>query len=338
MGAGTQVVVLNWNGRGYVADCLRSLLDQTYEDLGIVVVDNGSTDGSADFIRAQFSEVNLLPLPENLHFARGMNVGFESVLRDPGCRNVIALNNDTRVDPEFVAELLRAADGERIAMVAAKMLFLDHPKVLNSTGLLIGRDGSSRDRGWSEPDDGRYDGRVDIFGPSAGAALYRREALDRVGLFDGDFVAYYEDVDLAWRIRLAGWGARFAPRSVVYHMYSKSGGAHSPWRQYMFARNRTWNLIHNYPPWHLALGPLWDSLSLAAPFLRRRGPGETAEVGPPLIEKAGAQARGRLEAWAGLRRALAKRRTRQASRTVDAATMGRWLRDYGVPLHDLAAS
>ncbi len=337
MGAGTQVVVLNWNGRGYVGDCLRSLLDQTYADVGVIVVDNGSTDGSVDFIRAEFPELPLVPLPENLHFARGTNAGVEAALRDPACRCVITLNNDTKVDPEFVAELVRAAEPDRVAMVAAKLLFMDRPRLLNSAGLLVGRDGGTRDRGWNEPDDGKYDAAQDVFGPSAGAALYRREALERVGLFDGDFLAYYEDVDLAWRIRLAGWEARFAPRSVVYHKYSASGGAHSSWRQYLFARNRTWNLIQNYPWPHAVLGPCWDSLGLAAPFLwRGRGEG-AADAGPSMAVKARAQARGRLDAWAGLRRALAKRRARQTTRAVDAATMGHWLRDYGVPIHDLTS-
>ncbi len=336
MGAGTQVVVLNWNGRGYVGDCLRSLLHQTHADVGVIVVDNGSTDGSVDFIRAEFPEARLVPLPENRHFARGTNAGVEAALQDPACRFVVTLNNDTKVDPEFVSELVRAAEPSRVAMVAAKLLFMDRPRVLNSTGLLIGRDGGSRDRGWNEPDDGRYDQATDIFGPSAGAALYRREAMEQVGLFDGDFVAYYEDVDLAWRMRLAGWQARFAPRSVVYHKYSASGGAHSSWRQYMFARNRTWNVIQNYPWPHAVLGPAWDALSLASPFLRRGDGTDAAEGSPSLAEKVRAQARGRLDGWAGLRRALAKRRVRQASRTVDTAAMGHWLREYGVPLHALA--
>ena len=211
------VVILNWNGKDYIRDCLRHALAQTYQDYTVAVVDNASTDGSREVVRDEFSETTLIALPQNLHFARGTNAGVETALRDPSCEFVICLNNDTRVDPEWLAALVRAADQSRIGSVAAKLLLMDHPNVLNSTGFWITRDGAAVDRGWLQRDEGQFDREVDVFGPSAGAALYRREALETVGLFDPDFVAYLEDVDLAWRIRLAGFEGRFAPNAIVYH-------------------------------------------------------------------------------------------------------------------------
>ena len=343
MEAGTQVVILNWNGRGYVGDCVRSALDQTHPDTGVIVVDNGSTDGSAEYLRSQFPEVRLVALPENLHFARGINAGVELALRDPTCRYIVALNNDTKADAEFVAALVRGAASDRVGMVQAKLLFMDRPSVLNTTGVLPTRDGSGVDRGWNQRDEGQYDAATDVFAPTAGAALYRREIFDTVGLFDGDFVAYYEDLDLAWRARLAGWETRFAPRSVVYHMYSHSSSYQSPWKTYQGERNRIWTLLQNYPMRYVAAAVPWNAARVLAAFQRRLRHGPTREEdgapegfqGPGLQAFSTAVLRARLDAYAGMGRALEKRRLRAAYRKVGARDVGRWLRTYGVPLRDM---
>ncbi len=332
------VVILNWNGRSYLRECLRAAFAQTYPDYRVLVVDNGSTDGSADIARDEFPEAILLPLEKNLHFARGSNEGMRAALRDPKCAHVVLLNNDTRADPEWLAELVRSADG-RVGMVASKLLFMDHPRVLNSTGVVIARDGSSMDRGWNQPDDGRFDAVPDVFGASGGAGLYRRELLDQIGLFDEDFVAYFEDVDLAWRARFAGWEARFAPRSIVYHKYSASIGHVSPWREYQCERNRVWNLVHNYPWRYVVTGISWNATRLLAsrlPLGRTAvDPEATVESAPGSVP---VHARARIDAYAGLERALRKRRMRLLNRRVAAAEVGRWLRRYGVSIHDILSS
>src|SRR2546425_12934867 len=162
MGGRACVVVLNWNGREFIRDCLRSALAQTYPDNRVIVVDNASTDGSRDTVRHEFPEATLVPLPENLHFARGTNAGGDEALRDPECAFIGTLNNDTRVDPEWLAELVRMA-GARVGMVASKMVFIDRPNVLNSTGVSIGPDGSAMDRGWNSIDEGQFDQALDVF-------------------------------------------------------------------------------------------------------------------------------------------------------------------------------
>ena len=342
MGSRTHVVILNWNGRRYVRDCLDSIFAQTYRDAKILVVDNGSTDGSAEFIRDEFPEAVLIALPANLHFARGTNAGVEVALQDPACEFVVTLNNDTRSDPEFLAGLVKAAAEERVGMVAAKLLFMDRPTILNTTGICPTRDGSGVDRGWNQRDDGQFDRETDVFAPTAGAALYRRTLFERVGLFDRDFVAYYEDLDLAWRARLAGWETRFAPRAVVYHKYSASSSYQSAWKTYQGERNRIWNLVQNYPMQYVAEGIPWNGMRVLAALRRRILPGRYtsppttgAGRGPSFAEFASATVRARLDAYAGLRMAFQKRRMRRAYRHVDNRTVGRWLRHYGVPIKSM---
>jgi GT2 family glycosyltransferase len=329
------IVILNWNGAGYIRDCLRSAFAQTYPRYQVLVVDNGSTDVSPAIIHDEFPEATLLRLPENLHFARGSNAGIRKALEDPDCTHVVTLNNDTRVDPEWLRELVHGA-GHGVAMVASKLFLMDHSRVLNSTGLCIAPDGSGMDRGWKQRDDGQYDAAFDVFGPTAGAGLYTREALQTVGLFDEAFLAYYEDLDLAWRIRLAGWEARFAPRAIVHHKFSASYGSGNPMRVYLCERNRIWNFVQNYPwryagmaiPWNFArniAGPLpWDH---AAPVRRTGG-------NPKVGTVAKAMARARIDGYAGIPRALANRRRRAVQTRVDPGTVGTWLRRYGVGLRE----
>src|SRR6058998_1500499 len=330
------VVVLNWNGRDSIRPCLRSVLHQTYAAYRVVVVDNASTDGSCDIVRDEFPEVTLIPLPENLHFARGTNAGLREALRDTECAFIATLNNDTRVDPDWLAELVRMA-GDRVGMVASKMVFIDRPNVLNSTGVSIGPDGSAMDRGWNSVDEGQFDTAVDVFGPSAGAALYRREVLETVGLFDADFVAYYEDLDLAWRARLAGWEGRFSPRAVVFHKYSASTSPRALWKTYQGERNRIWNLVQNYPRRLIATAVPWNAGRLGAALLRRsRSPRPASGLqGPSMSEVGAAMARARLDAYRGLPRAIRKRRLRAAYRKVGAGIVAAWLRQYGVCWRDL---
>lgn len=333
------VVVLNWNGRDFIRTCLRSVFSQTYPWYRVIVVDNASTDGSREIVRDEFPDAKLVALSENLHFARGTNAGIEAALRDPESVHIVTLNNDTRVDPEWLAELVRSVRPERVGTVASKLLFMDRPDVLNSTGLVIRRDGSGRDRGWLEADEGQYDDAIDIFGASAGAALIRREVLEQVGLFDGDFVAYYEDLDFAWRARLAGWESRFAARSIVYHKYSGSPGTSAVWKTYQGERNRIWNLIQNYPLRHVVLSVPWNGVRVLSALGRRAltGGSGAGAARPRLRDYTDATMRGRLDAYAGLPRALAKRRERSAYRSVDARTVGRWLRTYGVRIRDMHA-
>src|SRR3989475_6774094 len=181
------VVVLNWNGRDSIRPCLESVLHQTYGSYRVVVVDNASTDGSRDVVRDEFPNVTLVPLPENLHFARGTNAGLREALRAPECAFIATLKNATRVDPEWLRETCRMA-GPPGRMGASKMGVFRRPNVFDSYGGSIRPAAGAMDRRWNSGDEGQFDQALDGFGASAGAALYRRDVLESVGLLDEDFL------------------------------------------------------------------------------------------------------------------------------------------------------
>ena len=238
------VIILNWNGKRFLDDCLTSLAAQTFRDFETVLVENGSTDGSDDYVRERFPWVKLLALDQNLGFAEGNNRGLLACTGE----YVVTLNNDTRVEAAFLAELVAAADADPgIGMVAAKMLNFHEPGCLDSVGIGAATNGLGGNIGVNERDAGQYDTPAPVFGPCAGAALYRRSMLDEVGFFDPDFFAYYEDLDLAWRGRLAGWRCVTAPSAVVYHIHSATSGKMSPFTVYQVQRNKWYVMIKNWP-------------------------------------------------------------------------------------------
>lgn len=237
------VIILNWNGKKFLKECLDSLAAQTYREFETVLVDNGSADGSTEFVRNEYPWVRLVVLPENNGFAAGNNRGFAMCTGE----YIVTLNNDTRVEPDFLEELTRhPLANPRIGMVAAKMRNYHRPELIDAAGLKIGANGLGYNIGFGETDAGQYDGAT-VFGPCGGAALYQRAMLDEVGFFDPDFFAYYEDFDLAWRGRLAGWGCVAAPQAVVYHLHSATSGEWSPFKVFQTHRNKWYVIIKNWP-------------------------------------------------------------------------------------------
>jgi len=237
-------IVVSWNGRAYLDKCLSSLLAQTCQSQDIVVVDNGSTDGSAEYIGASYSGVHVICLPENVGFAAANNLA----IRQSSSVYVALLNNDAYAESDWLARLVEAAESDpRVGMCASKMVFAHRPDVLNSTGVCVDRAGIAWDRRGGEADDDHETQPVEIFGACGGAALYRRTMLDEVGLFDEDFFAYMEDVDLAWRARGVGWRCLYAPAARVYHAHSATGVEGSPFKSFQLGRNKVWLLAKNYP-------------------------------------------------------------------------------------------
>jgi GT2 family glycosyltransferase len=209
------VIIPNWNGIDLIADCLRALEAQTLAHT-VIVVDNGSVDGSNDVVRAQFPQVQLLEFPDNAGFAGGVNRGIRPALAQ-GADYIVLLNNDAVADPKWLEELVAEAQThDKIGMVAAKIVTQDGTK-LDSTGDFYSTWGFAFPRGRGEVDTGQYDGLRDIFGASGGASLYRATMLREVGLFDEHFFAYFEDVDISFRARLLGWKVRYAPAATVRH-------------------------------------------------------------------------------------------------------------------------
>jgi GT2 family glycosyltransferase len=211
------VVVPNWNGIDLIRECLQSLDRQTL-DHTVIVVDNGSVDGSNDVVRNEFPEVQLLEFPDNAGFAGGVNRGIRPALTQ-GAKYIALLNNDAVADVHWLEELVAVAETEeRVGIVAAKIVTWDGSRI-DSTGDFYSIWGFPFPRGRGEVDSGQYDSEEmsKVFGASGGASLYRARMFREIGLFDESFFAYFEDVDVSFRARLAGWQIRYACRATVRH-------------------------------------------------------------------------------------------------------------------------
>ena len=257
-----QIIIPNWNGLALLKTCLAALEVQTFKDFAITVVDNGSNDGSFAWLREHAPPIHLIANAENRGFAAAINQG----IRATDSKYVVTLNNDTEPFPGWLEALVSAADKYRgVGMFASKMLFPNEQHTINSTGICLDPVGIAWDCRGGKPDDPEENTPTEVFGPCAGAALYRREMLTDIGLFDEDFFAYLEDVDLAWRGQLAGWRALYVPTARVYHCHSGTLGEGSPFKNYLLGRNKVWLIFKNYPlPHYLAYLPLIAFYDLSA--------------------------------------------------------------------------
>ncbi len=250
------VIIPHWNGIEILEPCLRSLEASTYPNLLVVVVDNASTDQSASFVRREFPEVTLLENVKNMGFAGGVNVGIQHADSD----YFLVLNNDTTHDPDWIEPLVAALESDpRIAAVQPKIMSAQNPTVFDYAGgvgglldVLAFPYALGRIFTTTETDDGYYDTAQDIFWASGTALLLRASALKEVGLFDEDFFAHMEEIDLCWRLHNAGWRVVNAPSSRIFH--------HSGWtlppdryqKKYLNHRNNLMMIIKNYPFAYLA--------------------------------------------------------------------------------------
>jgi GT2 family glycosyltransferase len=254
-------IVLNYNGRGFVGDAVRSLLEQDAPGVEVLVVDNASKDGSAEAIEAAFGErVRLVRSPRNLGFGGGNNLG----IRQARGRHVVLLNSDAVAAPSFVRELVDAAEADPgVGMVAAKVLQFAERDVIDTVGHLLYPDGLNRGRGRLDPDTGQYDGCRTALFPSGAAALYVRRMLDDVGLFEERLFLYGDDAELGLRGRVAGWTCAFAPRAVAYHHYSRSAGPYSRLQAFYVERNRVLVLFRVFPLSLVVVSPFFTAARLA---------------------------------------------------------------------------
>lgn len=250
------IITLNWNGKKHLDDCLNSLLKLNYPNFEIIVVENGSTDGSKEYLRNNFQEkIKIIDLSENTGFAKGNNLAIQAAFKDPAVKYIATINNDTKVDSEWLAQMVEMIEkNDGIGLIAPKINFFYEPELIDSTGIIIGRDGGGMNRGFKEKDIGQYEKTEEIFGACAGAALYSREMLEKIMLneneyFDNAHFAYYEDLDLAWRARLAGYKCFYVPRAKVWHVHSATSVSYSPFKSFHCQRNRLYTIIKNYPFW-----------------------------------------------------------------------------------------
>lgn len=243
------IVVLNWNGRQYLKDCLEALRAQTYGGpFEIVVMDNGSTDGSAEFVREHFPDVRLLVSPHNLGFSGGNNFAARQLTMDA----LAFLNNDTRADPRWLEELVKVlTSAPDIASAAGKILTWDGSRIdFVASGATV--TGFGLQLGWGETAS-EYDREDDILSPCGGSMVIWREIFEKVGRFDDDYFLFYEDLDLGWRLWVAGYRVRSAPKSLVRHVHHGAARWHDDQRKaVLYERNALYTIYKNYDDEHLA--------------------------------------------------------------------------------------
>lgn len=238
------VVVPTLNAGPALLDCVYALDRQTRRDFELIIVDNSGRGLVRQSAAARFG-ARIIENEANLGFAAAINAGF----RESRTPYLATLNDDAVPQPQWLERLLEAAESEQGVGMCASQVRLPGGDLLDSAGMLVSGDGSSKQRGQFEPA-ARYACRQEVLLPSACAALYRRRMLEDVGLFDEDFFAYCEDTDLGLRARWAGWKCLYVPDAVVEHGYSSTAGTATPFKAYYVERNRLFVLVKNFP-WRL---------------------------------------------------------------------------------------
>ncbi len=299
------IVILNYNGRQYLDDCLASL-NRLCTPVDIVVADNGSTDDSLAYLKAHHPEVRVLALNHNWGFAEGYNRALAQVTTPW----VVLLNNDATLEPDWLEYMLaRAAHHPRAAVLGGKLLFSDtRERILQSVGSCFTDAGTAFEIGWGQPDTGQYDVSAITASIPGAAALIRRDIFFELGGFDSTYFAYLEDVDFCWRAWLAGYEVWYESQAVAFHRFGGSwGGRASPARIFYMQRNRLANIVKLLEPASLpaalALSIGYDGYRLLEYAARRDGPALRALV------------TGTLASWRALPQLLGERariqRTRQ---------------------------
>lgn len=238
------VVIPNWNGKHLLKICLPSLEKQTLKGFEIIVADNGSSDGSLEYVKDVYPHVKTISLKKNYGFAKAVNEGIKVAKG----KYLVLLNNDTEADKNFVKFLVEAAGKHtEVGFVACKMLNFYKRDLIDSAGDAVDVVGHSYNIGLGEKDGSKYSRAGYIFLVTAGGSLYKRQVFEKVGYFDEDYDTYMEDVDLGLRAQLAGFKAWYEPKAILFHMRkatSKKIGAKS---EYWHFRNMTQNIIKDYP-------------------------------------------------------------------------------------------
>lgn len=238
------VIIPNWNGKKYLRSCLQSLHENAEFELDIIVVDNGSVDGSIEDAKEYYPDVKYILLDKNYGFSKAVNEGIKSA-KAP---YILLLNNDTKIKKGFIKNLLNTIKSdEKIFSVEAKMIQYNRPEKVDSAGTFYNALGWAFARG-NGKSSSKYNKRCETFASCAGAALYRKQMLEELGLFDEKFFAYLEDIDIGYRAKLHGYRNVYEPKAVVYHVGSASSGAkYNAFKVRVSARNNIYLIYRNMP-------------------------------------------------------------------------------------------
>ncbi len=240
------IVVPNWNGADLLRSCIDSLLSQSYENFSIIVVENGSIDDSLNILKSYGKNVTILKQEKNLGFAGGVNVGIKYAIEN-GYTSVALFNNDARADKNWLKNLVSVLDAEDSVGIVTSKILIDNTNRLDSTGDWYTSSGMPFPRGRQEVDKAQYDNKNLVFGASGGASLYRTSLFEDIGLFDEDFFAYYEDVDISFRAQLRGWLIKYEPKAIVFHKLSATSNKLGYFAIKQSARNFWLLFIKNVP-------------------------------------------------------------------------------------------
>jgi GT2 family glycosyltransferase len=306
------VIVVNWNNREDLVECLTSLRKQSFREFEAIVVDNGSTDGSVEMMHAKFPEVRVTALPAN----RGFSVANNRGMRQARGRYIALLNNDAFPRVDWLEHMCRGLENNpEVGFCASKILCYPDVERIDTVGDTFSILGKGLKTGTGEHDHGQYETPRLVFGACAAAAMYRRAMLDEIGSFDEAFSpANGEDVDLSFRAQLAGYRCLYVPQAVVHHRVSATLRQHGPESLYLHARNSEYIFWKNMPlPLVLLLAPLhvlYISLAFVYHSIRRRG---------------GLYLRSKWDACRQLPALLRKRRVIQRQRRISALQVWRML-------------
>lgn len=264
----TTVIIPNYNGLVFLEPCMEALKAQTNQSFRTLVVDNGSTDGSAEWLKKHGTDT--IYLGENTGFSCAVNVGIKA----SDTPYVILLNNDTKVDKNYIAELVRSIEqSPKIFSVSSRMLSMYHPELMDDAGDMYSLLGWAYQRGVGQSADG-YRKPCRIFSACAGAAIYRREVFEEIGYFDEKHFAYLEDIDVGYRARLFGYDNIYTPAAIVYHVGSgTSGSKYNPFKVKLAARNNVYLNYKNMPLLQLFINavPLMAGIFLKYLFFKKLG-------------------------------------------------------------------
>lgn len=329
------VIIVNFNRVNLLAECLGSLARQSFQDFELIVVDNGSRDGSREWVAKHFPQAKVIANESNRGFCEANNQGFAAARG----KYFVLLNNDAVADREWLGELVRSVEADpRCGMVASKVYVAGTERVIDKVGHLIYLDGQNRGRGAGETDRGQYDGELEILWPDGCAALYRREMIAECGGFDEEFFAYADDAELGLRARQYGWKARLAPGSFVHHHRGSTMGKYNLERIHLIERNRVWLAVLHFPWWLLVWNPLLFVFRLVASlFASMEGEGEAAHFRGLRAKMELGLALGKADwaAWRGLGRMWRKRQAIRRHRKWDDRAVFALLWQYRISLAEL---
>lgn len=247
------IIIVNLNGETYLRNCLKTLEKTTYKNFEVILVDNGSTDGSVSFVRENYPNTRVIENKENLGFCLANNIGIAHANGDL----IVFLNNDTEVTPSWLSNLVATIESDpSIGICGCKTLSLKNRQDIQEVGVLCDKYGFAFCRGLGEIDGGQYDSPTDIFFVSGACMIIKREVLNEIGIFDPSYFSLEEDLDLCWRAHLRGYRVVVCPSAVIYHKVggTLSGGQSAEQRRYIInverryrsERNTLQTLIKNY--------------------------------------------------------------------------------------------